>query len=273
MPYNINDLLKIMSRLRDPDYGCPWDIEQTPQSIINYSIEEVYELAHAIENGEPAQQQSELGDVLFQVIFLSQIAQEQNNYNFSDVVNGLCEKLLRRHPHVFLDGKLDSLPSAESTTLMSKVEVARNWEKIKQGERQNNKQGDLFDDLPINLSALKRATKIQKRAKLIGLDWPDAQAALAKIKEEISELEQEIAINSQPNNTAQREELGDVLFSCVNVARKLGIDAEQALRMANDKFIRRAQKVEKALAESASQENTPAEVEAHWKAAKMSEKN
>jgi len=271
MTYNINDLLKIMSRLRDPDYGCPWDIEQTSKSIINYSIEEVYELAHAIENGGPAEQQSELGDVLFQVIFLSRIAQEQNNFNFSDVVSGLCEKLLRRHPHVFLDGKLDSPPSLENTTLMSKAEVARNWEKIKQEERQNNKQGDLFDNLPINLSALKRATKIQKRAKLIGLDWPDAQAALVKIKEEIGELEHEIAVNSQPNKTAQQEELGDLLFSCVNVARKLGIDAEQALRMANDKFIRRAQRVEKALAESASQENTPAEIEVHWKAAKTFE--
>jgi ATP diphosphatase len=271
MPYNIDDLLHLMKCLRDPDNGCPWDLEQTAQSVINYSIEEVYELAQTIESGEKNAQKNELGDLLFQVIFLSRLAEEADSYTFSDVVNSLCEKLLRRHPHVFTNGELYQQHNTEVGERVSTAEVAQNWEQIKQAERQHNKQAGLFDDLPLNLPALSRATKIQKRAESIGLDWPDALAALAKLNEEVGELEQQIGIKDSDNKAAQQEELGDVLFSCVNVARKLGINAEQSLRMASNKFIRRALVVENSLAGSAGEAVSPAQIDTYWNAAKMQE--
>lgn len=255
-----------MSRLRDPDHGCPWDLQQTFSSIINYSIEEVYELADAIELGNPNQTSAELGDVLFQVVFLSRIAEEDQLFTFQNVVHTLCEKLIRRHPHVFVDGRLHSDIGANRKTIdkslsehsvVDEASVAVTWEKIKLEERVANNQLQLFDDIPIALPSMLRAAKLQKRAVKIGLDWPDVSGAMTKLEEEVDELKALLEPCSKPlaesaplvvNKLAVKQqrlqdELGDVLFSCVNVARKLGLDADQALRHANRKFTLRVEAV------------------------------
>lgn len=259
--YSMTDLLYLMSRLRDPQTGCPWDLKQTPQKIINYSIEEIYELADAIEQTDFNNIKStdiedikgELGDVLFQVIFLSRLADEEQQFTFNDVVHTLCSKLVSRHPHVFTNGKLypnttdgDQLASNPS---IDEDQVAQNWEKIKASERAEKKRGGLFDDVPLALPALSRAAKLQKRASSIGFDWPDARGALDKLKEEVLELEELLDQAEQQHDLAEdtlenrqqrlNDELGDVLFSGINVARKIGVNSEQALRHANTKFVSR----------------------------------
>lgn len=271
--YSIDDLLYLMSRLRDPISGCPWDLKQTPQSIINYSIEEIYELADAIEqavnvaagaNSQLTEHSNdikgELGDVLFQVIFLAQLASEEKQFCFNDVVHSICAKLVGRHPHVFIDGKLYSDIDSQSASGANKdkieaAQVAKNWEQIKAVERAGKNRGELFDDVPFALPALSRSAKLQKRVSQIGFDWPDAWGALEKLKEEVAELEALMAeaqqrdlAGDQTGNTidqtsALQEELGDVLFSSINVARKIGINGEQALRLANQKFVNRVNAV------------------------------
>jgi len=263
--YSLDDLLYLMSRLRDPDNGCPWDLKQTPNTIINYSIEEIYELADAIEADNTEEVKAELGDVLFQVIFLSQLANEQQQFAFNDVVHGICSKLVTRHPHIFSDGYLypqssnavlsnTSVAASDSDTVSAEA-VGKSWEQIKAAERANKNLHGLFDDVPLALPAILRAAKLQKRAANIGFDWSDVKGALSKLKEEVNELEALIAdyenINTEnaelkmPAVMTQRiqEELGDVLFSVVNVARKSGIQGEQALRQANNKFIARVNAV------------------------------
>ena len=257
--YSVDDLLYLMSRLRDPQTGCPWDLKQTPQKIINYSIEEVYELADAIESADIDDIKGELGDVLFQVIFLARLADEEQQFTFNDVVQTLCSKLVSRHPHVFTNGKL--YPShnedGSATDNIFEAQVAKNWERIKASERAEKNRGGLFDDVPLALPALSRAAKLQKRATSIGFDWPDARGALDKLKEEVLELEAlldqaepshdlaEDPLKNMPNDMPQRlkDELGDVLFSSINVARKMGINSEQALRHANTKFVNRVDAV------------------------------
>lgn len=250
--YSVTDLIYLMSRLREPERGCPWDLKQTYKSIVNHSIEEVYELADAIEQADVVDIQGELGDVLFQVIFLARIAEESNDFSFNDVVHTLCKKLLRRHPHVFISGVLyDKADRALAVTPIDESQVAINWEQQKIQERKEKNRSNLFDDIPLAMPALPRATKIQKRASPRGFDWPTAMGALNKLKEEIVELEtlllmSECEIHSSPGNDIQRqltEEIGDVLFSCVNVARKVGVNSEQALRYANSKFIQRVDAV------------------------------
>lgn len=271
--YSIDDLLYLISRLRDPTSGCPWDLKQTPQSIINYSIEEIYELADAIEQAvnvaadKNAQLidhsddiKGELGDVLFQVIFLAQLASEEKQFCFNDVVHSICAKLVGRHPHVFIDGKLYSDADSQSASDVSKdkieaAQVAKNWEQIKAAERAAKNRGELFDDVPFALPALSRSAKLQKRASQVGFDWPDAWGALEKLKEEVAELEALMTEAQQRNLTGEKteniveqtpalqEELGDVLFSSINVARKIGVNGEQALRLANQKFVNRVNAV------------------------------
>lgn len=269
--YSIDDLLYLMSRLRDPISGCPWDLKQTPQSIINYSIEEIYELADAIEqavnvaagaNSQLTEHsddiKGELGDVLFQVIFLAQLASEEKHFCFNDVVHSICAKLVDRHPHVFIDGKLYSDVDSQSVSGANKdkieaAQVAKNWEQIKAVERAGKNRGELFDDVPFALPALSRSAKLQKRASQIGFDWPDAWGALDKLKEEVAELEAlmteaqqrdvDASGNTVDQTSALQEELGDVLFSSINVARKIGVNGEQALRLANQKFISRVNAV------------------------------
>ena len=244
--YTINDLLYLMARLRDPNQGCPWDLKQTSQTLIQHSIEEVYELVDAIESANSKDIQAELGDVLFQVVFLARIAEEQQQFDFHQLVDQLCSKLIRRHPHIFIDGQLfnDSNQNSQREAI-SEQQVSKNWEEIKAAERVTEGRGGLFDDVPLALPALLRAVKLQKRAATIGLDFTQARSALEKLKEEITELEQAMDRYQQQGTSAQSaeeriiDELGDVLFSSVNVARKLAINPESALRGANQKFTHR----------------------------------
>ena len=236
--YSLQDLLYLMSRLRDPVDGCPWDRQQSFLTIIPYTLEESYELADAIESGDFLQIREELGDVLFQVVFYAQLATEQDQFVFDDVVSGLVSKLIKRHPHVFPDATLSSRAGA---SLPDSDTVPRNWETIKSTERQAREQHSSMDDVPANLPALGRAAKLQKRAAREGFDWPDYEGVLEKLQEEITEL-QSACNGGQPQ--AIEDELGDVLFSCVNLARHLDVNPEMALRGANSKFEQRYRYIE-----------------------------
>ncbi|MAV75891.1 MAG: nucleoside triphosphate pyrophosphohydrolase [Actinobacteria bacterium TMED172] len=244
--YTTNDLLYLMARLRDPNQGCPWDLKQTSQTLIQYSIEEIYELVDAIESANSKDIQAELGDVLFQVVFLARIAEEEHQFDFHQIVDQLCSKLIRRHPHIFIDGRLLNQSNHNSQReAISEQQVSKNWEAIKAAERVTEGRSGLFDDVPLALPALLRAVKLQKRAATMGLDFTQARSALEKLKEEITELEEAMDGYQQQDTSAQSaeeeisDELGDVLFSSVNVARKLAINPESALRGANQKFTRR----------------------------------
>ncbi len=259
----IDQLLSIMARLRDPERGCPWDVEQTFASIAPYTVEEAYEVADAIERGDLGDLRDELGDLLLQVVFHARMAEEAGRFDFDDVVRAIVGKLIRRHPHVFGDEAQRS--SAEQT---------RAWEAIKTQERSAkavDRRAGVLDDVPTGLPAMTRAVKLTKRAGRVGFDWPSAAEVLEKLREETAELEVEIA---RGDARAMREELGDLLFVCANLARKLDIEPEDALRAANAKFIRRFAAIEDALR---GQGRTPEqaglqEMEALWTAAKQAEK-
>ena len=241
MSHSLDDLLYLMARLRDSEHGCPWDLKQTMHSILPSTIEEVYELVDAIENNDTSQIREELGDVMFQVVFYARLAEENGWFDFSSIVSGLTQKLLQRHPHVFAGGDLYAVPEQHSASM---EHVHQQWEAIKAEERQHKHQYGLLADIPDALPALKRAQKIQQRVSGVGFDWPDASSALKKISEELKELEQALA---QEDRDASEDELGDLLFSCVNVARHLKIDAELALVRANKKFEKRFARVEQQL--------------------------
>ncbi|WP_268818561.1 nucleoside triphosphate pyrophosphohydrolase [Zhongshania aliphaticivorans] len=228
----------LMSRLRDPETGCPWDLKQTPKSVIPYTLEEVYELVDAIEQDDPAQVRQELGDVLFQVIFYSQLASEQDTFRFSDVVNDIVEKLVRRHPHVFPDGTLES---RRDVTAPDEADIKARWEDIKKKERAQKSQYSVLDDIPLALPALTRATKLQKRAAGMGFDWTELKEVVCALREELLELEEAIHTGER---TSIADEMGDVLFSAVNLSRHLGLDAETTARHACAKFERRFKFVE-----------------------------
>lgn len=236
--YSLNDLLYLMQRLRDPHDGCPWDKEQDFATIVPHTIEESYELADAIERGDMQQVREELGDVLFQVVFYSQLGQENDQFTFNQVVSSLVEKLLRRHPHVFPSGELQSRSGDE---VVSKQQVKSSWEAIKSEERKNKRQPGVLDDIPVALPALTRAGKLQKRAARTGFDWSNIADVLQKLNEEVAELTEAIG-RQQPD--AIELEIGDVLFSCVNLARHLQIDPETALRRTNSKFEARFRYIE-----------------------------
>ena len=227
--YSMSDLQRVMQRLRDPDEGCPWDLRQDFKSLVSSTLEECYELAQAIESEDYAHVAEELGDVLFQVVFYAQLGFERDLFSFEEVVDILACKLIRRHPHVFSEGKIEGVV-AQKTTVEA---VKQSWELIKQAERNAKSQGGILDDVPLALPALPRAQKIQKRAAGVNFDWPDHRGALSKIHEELDELHNAVASGV----TADIEdEMGDLLFSCVNTARHLGVDAEASLRRANNKF-------------------------------------
>ena len=237
----INDLLKIMAQLRDPNNGCPWDIEQTFDSIAPYAIEEAYEVREAITNQDYKGLKDELGDLLLQVVFHSQIADESKIFNFGEVVDGICKKMIDRHPHVFGNAKIDTAD-----------EQLNSWEDIKAEERANKLNMDsnslsALDGVSVAYPALLRAEKLQKRAARVGFDWKDTEPVLDKLDEEICELKE--ALNSDFDKGQLEEELGDILFSCVNIARHLQLDAETALHKANRKFTKRFQFIEKSLKE------------------------
>jgi MazG family protein len=256
----IEDLLEVMARLRDPAHGCPWDVAQDFASIAPYTIEEAYEVADAIERKDMAALREELGDLLFQVVFHARMAEEQGAFDFAVVAGELAQKMRRRHPHVFGDAEVADA-SAQSEA----------WEAHKARERAARRQGAL-DDVPVNLPALARAQKLGRRAARVGFDWPDAPAVLEKLDEERAELT--LAIEQRRDAPeAVAEEFGDLLFTMVNLARHLEIDAESALRRAALKFERRFRSVEGRLAADGK---TPLEVDADtlerlWSEVKESE--
>lgn len=256
----IHDLLAIMKQLRTPGTGCPWDLEQDFSTIAPYTIEEAYEVAEAIARGDMNDLKEELGDLLLQVVFHAQMASETGSFTFEDVVHAISDKMMRRHPHVFADAQI---ATAEAQTA--------NWETIKAAERKEKQKTGILADVPAALPALMRAQKLQSRAARVGFDWPDAQGVIDKIREELAEVEEAIASG---DSTHTAEELGDLLFAVTNLARFVKADAETCLRDANQKFTRRFEHMETALAAEHKQFDTqPLEaLEAYWLAAKQAER-
>jgi MazG family protein len=261
----IGRLLRVMARLRDPESGCPWDLEQSFATVAPYTIEEAYEVADAIGRGDMAELEGELGDLLLQVVYHAQMAKEAGQFDFDAVADGIAAKMVRRHPHVFGD---DTVAGAAAQT--------RAWEATKAAERQQKAAArgarhGLLDDVPLALPALVRAQKLQRRAARVGFDWPELAPVLAKVEEELDEVRAEIGAGAAANRLAG--ELGDLLFAVVNLARHLGVDGEAALRATNAKFERRFAAIERSLAgdgrrlEDASLD----EMEALWQRAKLGE--
>lgn len=271
--YQIDDLLHLMARLRDPQSGCPWDLKQTYASIVPYTLEEAYEVADAIERADFEHLPGELGDLLFQVVYYSQLAQEEGRFEFAAVVDGITRKLIRRHPHVFVDGDLYGAPDAAR---LEEAAVKQRWEQLKAEERAAKaavpEQLSLLDDVPQALPALSRAVKLQKRMAQVGFDWPDALPVLDKVREELDEVLEAMGANDPQ---AIAEELGDLLFAVSNLARHLKLDPESALRAANAKVERRFRFIEQALREAQRPiENcTLDELDALWGVAKQQEKH
>ena len=265
MTRNTERLIEIMALLRHPERGCPWDVEQTFTSIAPHTIEEAYEVAEAIEGGDMAGLKDELGDLLLQVVFHAQMADEAGLFDFEAVAGTICGKLVRRHPHVFGDAVVDSAAAQ-----------VRAWEDQKADERREQAAGDadwqsVLDGVGVALPALTRAVKLQKRAARIGFDWDAAVQVIGKFREEIAELETEIADGS--GHPGIEDELGDLLFTCVNLARKLDVDPETALRRGCAKFERRFRRMEALLAREGHLplETTLEEKEAYWQQAKLDE--
>jgi len=223
-------IIDVMAKLRDPDHGCPWDLQQTWHSLIAYTLEEAYEVADAIENSADDSLPDELGDLLFQVVFYARIAEEQNLFDLQDVIHRLCDKLETRHPHVFAD------------TDYSEDQLEQAWHKAKFDERLAKAQHSAVDDIPLALPALTRAQKLQRRAANESFDWEHHRFVFDKIDEEILELKQALSNNDEQ---AVQDEMGDLLFTLVNLARHLKLDAETCLRQASSKFERRFRAVEK----------------------------
>ena len=254
--YDINDLLRIMELLRSPG-GCPWDAQQTHESIRNGLIEETYEVIEAINKNDRELLLEELGDVLLQVVFHAELEREKQSFDFSDVCDGICKKLVERHPHVF--GSV----SVENTD-----EVLKNWDDIKRKSKGQKTQGSSMLKVPKELPALMRAEKLQSKAKKVGFDWPEIGDALDALESEIKELK---AAMSSGSHSEIEGEMGDVLFSCVNVSRFLDVDPELALTRSNEKFISRFLEVERLAAEKGinMKEKTIEELDELWNQAKI----
>ena len=258
---SVTRLRAIMRALRDRETGCPWDIEQDFASIAPYTIEEAYEVEDAIAQADWPALEGELGDLLLQVVYHAQMAEEAGHFSFESLTRAISDKMVARHPHVFGDESRDK--SAE--------DQVQDWEKIKAQERAARNKGGVLDDVALGLPALMRAVKLQKRAARVGFDWPDVSLVLDKIVEEAREL---VEARDKLGPAEQAEELGDLLFVMANLARHLDIDPEAALRAANAKFTRRFRAIEAALAQEnrRPEESTLDEMDALWNAAKMREK-
>jgi MazG family protein len=256
----LHRLLEIMARLRDPEGGCPWDKAQTFATIAPYTVEEAYEVADAIERGDLKDLKEELGDLLFQVVFHSRMAEEQGEFAFDDVAGAMVDKMIRRHPHVFA-----------GQTYADVTEQTAAWETIKAAERAGKDRHSILNDVPAGLPGLTRAVKLTKRAARVGFDWPSTAEVMAKLREEIEELQHEIDVGDLPK---ARAELGDLLFVCANLARKLDVEPEDALRSCNAKFARRFHHIEKVLAERGKtpEQSTLEEMDALWDEAKRLER-
>ncbi|WP_298857039.1 nucleoside triphosphate pyrophosphohydrolase [uncultured Sulfitobacter sp.] len=256
----IERLLEIMRRLRDPETGCPWDIEQDFDTIAPYTIEEAYEVADAIERRDWPELEGELGDLLLQSVYHTAMGEEAGHFTFQSVVRNISNKMVARHPHVFGDESREK--SAEQQT--------KDWEAIKAAEREGKKQQGALDGVAVGLPALLRAYKLQKRAARVGFDWPDTGDVIAKIQEEAAEL---VEARDELSPEEQFEEFGDLMFVMANLGRHLGIEPEAALRAANAKFTRRFAAVEAKLAEidKTPQDSDLAEMDALWDAVKKDE--
>ncbi|WP_417329308.1 nucleoside triphosphate pyrophosphohydrolase [Halomonas cupida] len=273
--YTLDDLLTLMAVLRDPQQGCPWDVRQDWDSIVPHTIEEAYEVADAIERRAFDELPGELGDLLFQVVYYSQFGDEEGRFDFRDVVHVLTEKMLRRHPHVFPDGHLGSRRQGISATEVETHQVNSRWESLKQNERESrvaepDTQPSVLDDIPRTLPAMSRAMKLSKRAARVGFDWPDTEGVMAKLGEELDEIQQALDAGDRAH---AGEELGDLLFATVNLARRLGVDPEACLRGTNQRFEQRFRHLESALGnEGVRLEDAELErMERHWQEAKKAE--
>jgi nucleoside triphosphate diphosphatase len=266
---NIDRLLEIMAALRDPKTGCAWDVAQTYETIAPYTIEEAYEVAEAIERRDLPDLRDELGDLLLQVVFHARMAQEEGAFDFGGVVEAITAKLIRRHPHVFGDSR-DLAPA----------EIKRIWNDIKAGEKaerrasrgeEANRTTGLLDEVPVAIPALARAEKLTRQAATVGFDWPETKQVIAKIREELAEVEEAI---ENGKKSEVEDEIGDVLFSVANLARHCDVDAEAALRGANTKFLRRFRAIEKSLAQAGRDINACSldDLEALWVEAKHAER-
>ncbi|WP_456342647.1 nucleoside triphosphate pyrophosphohydrolase [Thermovibrio sp.] len=255
--YTFSDLVKVMEKLRSPE-GCPWDREQTHESLLKYLIEEAYEVVDAVLKGDDEELKEELGDLLLQVVFHSQIAKERGAFTVEDVIDSITRKLIFRHPHVF--GGKEGIKSAE--------DVNREWEKLK--EKEGKKRESSLDGIPKSMPALERAYKLQKRAEKVGFDWKDFKGIKEKIVEELQEIEEEL---KRGDREKLEEELGDLLFMAVNLSRFLGVHPEIALRKANEKFEKRFRYMEKRAKETGKElkEMSLEEMEELWQEAKERE--
>lgn len=264
--YSMDDLLEIMATLRNPDGGCPWDVEQTFETIAPYTIEEAYEVDEAIRDGDMASLKDELGDLLFQTVFHAQMASEGGHFSFADVVQNVSEKMVRRHPHVFGDTSIDDADAQVSA-----------WETQKAKEREAKakaagQEPSVLDGLTVGLPALLRAIKLQNRAARVGFDWPETVQVLDKLQEETAELLEEH--HTGGSKARLTEEFGDLLFVMANLARHMKIEPEEALRGANAKFERRFRRVETLLAQTDKkpEDSTLEEMDLLWNQAKAEEK-
>jgi ATP diphosphatase len=262
---DITRLLEIMARLRDREQGCPWDKQQTFATILPFTLEEVYEVADAIERGDMDELKSELGDLLFQIVFYAQMAKEQGLFEFGDIVAGISDKLVQRHPHVFATAEIKS---AAAQTLA--------WEKHKEQERaqkaaSESRPASMLDNIPLALPGLMRAAKLQRRVARVGFEWPDIMPVLDKIEEEIGELREALANGGKRDE--MEHEIGDLMFACVNLARHADIDPEVALRSVNRRFETRFRRVEALAGEQGRilPEMTLAEMDELWEQAKAEE--
>ncbi len=258
----IDDLLAIMARLRDPDNGCPWDVEQSFDTIVPYTIEEAYEVADAVDRHDYAGLCDELGDLLLQVVFHARMAEEAGHFRFDDVVAAICNKMVTRHPHVFAEAKADSAD-----------EVLTNWEAIKRREREaaGDEDRSALAGIARGMPEWQRAIKLQKRAAKVGFDWPDVNPVFDKLHEEIEEVRAEFAAGSDPARLT--DEIGDVLFVCTNLARHAHVEVSTALRHANAKFERRFRRMEAIAAEvgESLQGKSLEQQEDLWQQAKLEE--
>ena len=258
MLHQLDRIIDIMRRLRDPETGCPWDVEQDFSTIAPYTIEEAYEVADAIQRGDVEDIKDELGDLLLQVVFHARIAQEAGLFSLADVARGISDKMVARHPHVFGD---ETRPEAN--------QQSRRWEDLKAAERARRGQAGVLDDVAAGLPPMLRALKLQKRAARVGFDWPDINPVIDKLHEETAELHAELA--QEPIDMAKVEdEVGDVLFVAVNLARQAGVDPETALMACNRKFEHRFRYIEQQIEKNGQNLNdvTLEEMERHWQAAK-----
>ena len=266
--HGLENLLAVMARLRDPDTGCPWDVEQSFATIAPYTVEEAYEVADAIARHDMDGLKDELGDLLLQVVYHAQMASEEKRFAFADVVDAITRKMIRRHPHVFEDASRRE--EFMRTDLWDRIKAE---EKAERGD--NPAEKSVLADVPVGLPGLTRAVKLQKRMAKVGFDWPDLAPVLAKVDEELDELKCAIAEkNARETRGHVAEEFGDLLFVMANIARHLGIDPEAALRTANAKVVRRFEAIEAALAAQGRtpKDSTLEEMDALWDAAKVAEK-